>query len=371
MIFGVPLEIRTHEHRVGAVPSVVHELVSLGHEVLVESKAGERSRHSDADYTAAGATIVPSPEKLYSQAEVILKVRGPIPVEYDLIRPDHILFAFFRFFNRPEKTLALLGRGCTCYAYEMFKTRDNRRPLLDVDCRIAGQVAVQQGSAYLMTQHGGRGVLLGRIPFGDPLNVTILGLSVSGISAAAYAAQNGARICIVDPDETRFADAASRLPDDVKLLKFLPETLQEILPATDLLISTMQEVEDLSPVVLSKAEVGLMPAGSVLVDLAMDFGGSVETGNPTSPDNPTFVVDGVIHYCVRSLPSMVAATASEALSNALLPYLIRFCEGGFVETLKADGELASGLAFFEGWVTHEKLAETLGVKYVDFRENGE
>ena len=371
MIFGVPLEIRTHEHRVGAVPSVVHELVGLGHQVLVEAKAGERSGHSDADYAAAGATIVPSPEKLYSQAEAILKVRGPIPVEYDLIRPDHILFGFFRFFNRPEKTLALLGRGCTCYAYEMFKTRDNRRPLLDIDCRISGQVAVQQGSTYLMTPHGGRGVLLGRIPFGDPLNVTILGLSVAGISAAEFAAQNGARISIIDHDETRFEEAASHLPEDVRLLKFSPETLQEMLPRTDLLISTLQEVEDLSPVVLSKEEVALMPPGSVLVDLAADFGGSVETSNPTSPDNPTFVVENVIHYCVRSLPSMVAATASEALSNALLPYLIRFCEAGFVETLRANEELATGLVFFEGWVTHEKLAETLGVKYVDFRESGE
>ncbi len=371
MIFGIPVEIRDNEHRVGAVPFLVEELVKHGHQVLVETNAGVMSQYSDADYQRAGAMMVPSPEKLYGQSTIVLKVRAPRPVEYELIKPHHIIFSFFNFFGHLDMGRSLMARGCTCYAYEYLKTTDQARPLLDMDRRIAGQLAVQQGAHYLQTPHGGRGVLLGDAPGVSPARVVVLGATSAGIAAAAYASRCGATVSLLDENPAALEKARKILPDPVHTLTGDAQNIQKIFPTADLVISAIQEVEQKSPVVVSEAAVGWLPKGAVIIDLDIDNGGSVETSAPTKFENPVFVKDGIIHYCVPNLAGAVPATASEALSSTLLPFLIRFLDRGFKETLLADEEFRSGLVIFEGRVTNPTLAKELGVPYFDLKGSRE
>jgi alanine dehydrogenase len=217
MIFGIPVEIMSHENRVGSVPFLVEDLVKRGHQVLVETKAGEMSHYNDEAYENSGAVIVPSPDKLYAQAEFILKVREPRPVEYELIRPDHTVFSYFHFFNNLDLARSLIDRCCTCYAYEMLKDDAGIRPLLNLDQQIVGQLAVQQGAHYLQTHKGGRGVLIGSAPNVSPAKVVILGASVAGIYAASYAANSGADVYLLDSDSRELQEAKTKLPRNVEI----------------------------------------------------------------------------------------------------------------------------------------------------------
>lgn len=369
MIFGIPVEIMSYENRVGAVPFLVEELVKKGHQVLVETKAGVMSHYDDEAYETSGAVIVPSPEKLYAQAKFILKVREPKPVEYELIRSDHTVFSYFHFFNNNDLARTLLTRSCTCYAYEMLKDDEGIRPLLNLDQQIVGQLAVQQGAYYLQTHKGGRGVLIGNAPNVSPAKVAVLGASVAGMYAAAYAANCGADVYLLDSDSQELQEAKTKLPRNVDTLISHEQNFKKIFPKTDLLITAIQKADEKSPVMVSKEAIGWLPKGAVVVDTDIDHGGSVETSKPMTPENPVFVVDGIIHHCVPGMAGVVPASASEALSNVLLPYLRKVAEDGFVEVLKADEEFFSGLAFFEGRVTNAKLAEELGVSFYDFKES--
>lgn len=370
MVFGIPLEIMTHENRVGAAPFLVKELTKRGHQVLVESKAGEISHYSNEAYEQAGAVIVPSPDKLYAQAKFILKVREPRPVEYELIRADHTIFAYFHFFNNPDLARAMINESCTCFAYEMVADDEANRPLLNLDRQIVGQLAVQQGAHYLQTHKGGRGVLIGNAPGVSPAKVVVMGASIAGIYAARFAANNGADVYLLDSDSQELQDARAELPPNVDTLISHEQNLRKIFPTTDLLISAVQKEDELSPVAVSKEAVSWLPEGAVVVDLDIEHGGSVETSKPTTHENPTFVVDGVIHYCVPGMAGVVPASASEALSNVLLPYMIKCAENGFMETLKADKEFMNGLAIYEGRVTNEKLARHLNLSFYQFLEAG-
>lgn len=368
MIFGIPVEILTHENRVGAAPFLVKELTKRGHQVLVESKAGEISHYRNEVYEQAGAVIVPSPDKLYAQAKFILKVREPRPVEYELIRADHTIFAYFHFFNNPDLAHAMMNECCTCFAYEMVTDEEGSRPLLGLDRQIVGQLAVQQGAYYLQTHKGGRGILIGNAPGVSPAKVVIMGASVAGIYAARYAANSGADVYLLDSDSQDLQNAKSMLPPNVDTLISHEQNLKKIFPTTDLLISAVQKEDEIAPVVVSKEAVSWLPEGAVVVDLDIERGGSVETSKPTTHENPTFVVDGIIHYCVPGMAGVVPASASEALSNVLLPYMIKCAENGFAETLKTDGEFLSGLAIYEGRVTNEKLARELNLPFYQFKE---
>ncbi len=362
MKFGIPLEIRNHENRVGAAPFLVEELVKRGHEVLVETKAGEMSYYLDEAYELSGATIVPSPEKLYSQAEFILKVREPMPVEYDLIRPEHVIFAYFHLIlSNVEMSRSLLARGCSCYAYELYKNKDGISPMLNMEEQIIGQMGVQQGAYYLQSPKGGRGVLLGSVSGVSPVQVTILGATPAGMSAASYAATLGANVALFDEDYQTLQNAKEKLPANVNTFISHEQNYKKKFSTTDLLISAIQKKEDKAALVLTRETVKLLPKGAVLVDLAIDYGGSAETSKPTTHENPTFTIDGIIHYCVPNLAGAVPGTASEALSSALLPLLVRFMENGFLETLKNDKYFASGLTIYEGRVTHPRLAKELNV----------
>ncbi|RMG68161.1 MAG: alanine dehydrogenase [Calditrichaeota bacterium] len=363
MIFGIPLEIKTHEYRVGALPYVVDELVSRGHRVLVENRAGLDSGATDEDYQLHGAEIVPSSEKLYGQADFILKVREPMPVEYELIRPEHTIFAFFHFLNNLEMARALVARGCSCFAYEWLTAADGTRPIMAMNGQIAGKIAIQQGMYWLEKHNGGRGKMLANIPGAQPARVTIVGAGAVGQNAARMAAELGATVYLLDTNYRTLQRAKRHLPENVITLMSHEDNLRQLLPETDLLISAVYVATDVAPVVIRKELVQLMPEGSVIVDVDIDSGGGVETSKATTHANPVFVLDGVIHYCVPNLLGVVPYTASRGLSAAVLPYLIEIAEKGFVEAVTSDPDLRSALAVYEGRVSNRRLAEALQMNY--------
>ncbi len=368
MIFGIPVEIHHHEYRVGATPNLVKELIDLDHQVLVEAKAGEKSGFSDHDYEAAGATVVPSPEKLYSQSECILKIKSPNPVEYELIRPHHNVFSFFHFFSNLEMTRSLMARGCTCFAYDLVKTAENLRPLLNVDRQIAGQLAMQQSAYFLQAHHGGRGSLLGEAAGNQLTTVTIIGASYSAISAVLCAVKMGAAVTMLVDDLDALNYASIELPADVSIKIRSEQNFKEILPVTDVLISAVQQVDSISQIVISNEAVQLLPKGAVIIDLDIDYGGSVETSTPTTFENPVFLKEGVIHYCVPGITGVVPRTASAAFSEILAPFILKCAGSGLPEAFKKDEVLNSGLAIFEGRITNRKLAEELAVSFYDFND---
>ncbi len=366
MIFGVPREIRTHEYRVGAVPFLVEELVKKGHTVLVESGAGVPSGVEDAAYQKAGATIVPSAEKLYSGADIILKVQGPQPVEFDLIRPDHTIFAFFNFSSNLDLARNLVGKGCSCFAYEMFVTRDGQYPIMVINGQIGGYLAVQQGMFYLEKQNEWRGKLVARIPGTTPTQVVIIGAGSVGFHAAELAAKMGAQVYLLDQNFKRLQEIASRLPSNVTTVISSEQNIIELLPDTDLLITAAIQNVARSPLIITRKMVQMMPAGAVIVDLAIDRGGNVETSRATTHSSPTFVKENIVHYCVTNLPGIVPVTASPALSSALLPYIERIARMASPAEISQDPELRTGLAIFEGRVADQTLAEALDLPLLNW-----
>ncbi len=363
MIFGIPLEIKANEHRVGALPYVVEELVKRGHRVLIENRAGLDSGATDEDYLSHGGEIVPSSEKLYAQADFILKVREPMPVEYELIRPEHTIFAFFHFLNNLEMARALVARGCSCFAYEWLTAADGTRPIMAMNGQIAGKLAVQQGMYWLEKHNGGSGKMLANIPGAPPARVTIVGAGAVGQNAARMAAELGATVFLLDKNYRTLQQAKRHLPENVILMMSHEDNLRQLLPETDLLISAVYVPTDRAPIVIRKELVQLMPEGSVIVDVDIDSGGGVETSKATTHANPVFAMDGVIHYCVPNLAGVVPYAASRGLSAVLLPYLIEIAEKGFLEAIKTNPELQSALAVYEGRVSNPTLAETLKMNY--------
>ena len=285
MIFGIPLEVRSDEHRVGAVPFLVEEITQCGHSVFVETKAGEQSGFSDLDYENAGATISPSPEKLYAQANYILKIREPQPVEYDLIRPDHSIFAFLSFFYQLERCRSLLARGCTCYAYEMFY-RNNKRPLLAPDAQIAGQLAIQQGANYLLSNNKGRGILLNGFPNSPAAKVTIIGSSVAAISAAKYAANSGAKVTLLYEEADKLANIKKLLPSNIQFILQEITAFENVLPKTDMLISAVFDIENQTDRVLTEDLLHFLPQDAIVIDLDIDYGGGFDISSETKWDTP-------------------------------------------------------------------------------------
>ncbi len=262
-----------------------------------------------------------------------------------------------------------MARGCSCFAYELLKTKDNHRPILNVDRTIAGQLAVQQGAYYLECQNGGRGVLIGEALGVSPARVVVIGANAAGVAAANYAARSGASVHLLDEDPALLENIREKLPANVNTLINHEQNLKKILPATDLLISATQQVENKTYEIISEAAVKTLPEGAVIIDLDIENGGSIATCTPTKFENPTFVKHGVIHYCVPNLPGSVPASASEALSSALLPYMLRFIDTSPTSVFQEDDEFRSGLVVFEGRIVNEALAKKLDVQYYDIREH--
>lgn len=368
MIFGVPREIRTLEMRVGALPFLVKELVRRGHQVLVETGAGESSEALDSQYERVGATIIPSAEKLYSSAETILKVREPQPVEIDLIRPDQAVFTFFHFIHNTELIKTLIGRGCTCLAYEFVEDDYGQHALLLPVSRISGQMAVINGAYYLQKHCGGRGIVLGRVTGSPPAQVTILGGGNVGYQAAITAASLGARVIVLDTDFVKLQQLDALGYNNLTTLISTEDNVKELLPETDLLVSAVRVPGKATPKLITTEMVKTMRSGSVIIDVDVDLGGSVETGKVTHHDNPTFVVDGVVHYCVSNITSGVPQIASRALSAALMPYLIKIAEVGFENALLNYPGITQGLSIYKGHVVKENLAEATGLPLADLKQ---
>ena len=372
MIFGIPVEIRNHENRVGATPALVDALVKREHTFFVERGAGAKSMFDDIDFENAGATIVPSPEKLYGQSEYILKIRAPKPVEYELIEPHHTLFAFFQFFNYPEMVRALLGRGANCYGFELYRVGHFSRPILDADRAIAGQLAIQQGAYYLQRHHGGRGAFIGRSQGTASASVMVFGASAAGLAAAQMAADSGAKVTLVEVDESLLQIAKHNLPDRVRLCMFSNEMLRSEFPKTDLVVFAYQRVEMAKPPKLEEQSVGFLPRGAVIIDLDIEYdGGALVTSRPTKIDNPTFVQNEVIHFCVPNLAGTVPQASSIAHSEALKPLIFKVAENGLLSTLKNEPSFRSGLVIYEGQIANAQLAENLSTPFFDVAEASE
>jgi len=368
MTFGIPRELRAQEMRVGALPFLVKEIVRRGHQVVVETGAGEFCEALDSQYERSGAKIVPSSEKLFSVADIVLKIREHQPVELELIRPEQTFFSFFHFINNPDLVKSLANKGCTCLSYEFVEGENKNRPLVQPISRIAGQMAVLNGAYYLQKHTGGRGIVLGRVTGSPPAQVTIIGAGNVGRHAAITAANLGARVIILDIDYSKLSDLDALGYPNISSIINTDENLKELLPITDLLISCVQIPGKPTPKIVTPEMVRTMRAGSVIVVADIDLGGSVETGKITHHDNPVFIVDGVVHYCVSNITATVPKIASRAFSAALMPYLIQVAEQGLEKAVLANPGMGRGISIYKGLVVKKNLAELTGLPYSNLTE---
>nr|HQV33995.1 hypothetical protein [Calditrichia bacterium] len=343
-----------------------------GHTVVVETRAGIASGYPDAAYQAVGAIIAPSEEKLYGQAEWVVKIREPKPIEFELIQPHHTVFSFFQFFANLDMTSSMLARGCTCLAYEYLMDEDGRRPFLSLEHRLEAEVAIAQASFYLMTAHGGKGRLLGNIPGAVPCRVTVVGENDAACHAANLALKRGARVRLLYLDEEALNNSETPLDEGVERAPAGEDAYREFFPGTDLLISANTTPTGKTELAIPFEAVEYLKSGTVAVDLDIAMGGSIGTSHRTDHDNPIFLSDnGVIHYCVPHLAGVIPATSSEALSYALLPFLLRIADFGFANVLRDQPGLTNGLVIFEGRITKPELANELGVSIFNIRDTGD
>src|SRR5580658_9894046 len=360
MIIGVPKEVKDHESRVGITPAGVKALVDASHTVLVETHAGDLSAFSDDEYQAAGAEIVGSAYNVWGHADMIVKVKEPVESEYQFFRPGLVLFTYLHLAPLPALTDRLLAAKVTGIAYETIRDRANTLPLLTPMSEVAGRMSVQVGASYLEKEKGGRGILLGGVPGVPPANVCVIGGGIVGTNAAKIAVGMGAHVTIVDLSLNRLREL-----DDLFLgrLHTLASNSYNVGKATreaDLVIGGVLIPGATAPKIVTKAMVGKMKKGAVIVDVAIDQGGCVETARPTSHSDPSYVVDGVVHYCVTNMPGAVPHTSTLALTNATFPYLLRLANLGAADALLADPGLAEGLNVFKGTLTHKGVAESQG-----------
>jgi alanine dehydrogenase len=360
MIIGVPKEIKVHEYRVGLVPAGAAQLARAGHRVLVESGAGLGSGLQDAEYAAAGAELAAGPEEVYDRAEMVLKVKEPLPPEYGLLRQGQILFTYLHLAPAPELAQALAASGCTGVAYETIQLPDGSLPLLTPMSEVAGRMAAQVGASYLTKSHGGRGVLLGGVPGVERGTVTIIGAGVVGSNAAKIAIGMGARVYLVDVNQQRLAlmdDVYGGLVDTVMSS---PENIARLVAFSDVVIGSVLIVGARAPWLVSREMVAGMSPGSVVVDVAIDQGGCFETSRPTTHDEPVYVEEGVTHYCVANMPGNVARTSTFALTNVTLPRALAIANLGLAEAVRRDPPLALGVNVCRGRFTHPAVAQALG-----------
>lgn len=363
MIIGVPKEIKNNENRVGMTPSGVTELVKRGHTVYIQHTAGENSGFQDEAYTAVGAQILPTMEETYAMAQMIVKVKEPIAPEYRLIRKGQLLFTYFHFASDRELTLAMIENGSVCLAYETVEKADHSLPLLIPMSEVAGRMAIQEGARFLEKPQGGKGILPGGVPGVKPAKVLILGGGIVGSNAAQMAAGLGADVTIADINLSRLRYLSETLPKNVKTLYASEVRLKKELPDVDLVVGSVLIPGDKAPHLITRDMLKMMQPGTVLVDVAIDQGGCFETSHPTTHSEPTYVVDGIVHYAVANIPGAVPYTSTLALTNATLPYVIALANKGWRKACKEDPALALGLNVIEGKVVYRAIADVFGLKY--------
>jgi len=364
MIVGVPKEIMNREYRVALTPAGARMLAARGHEVLVEAGAGAGSGFSDAEYEAAGARIVPSAERVWGEARLVLKVKEPQPEEYRFFRRGQILFAYLHLAAVPDLARALAKEGVTAVAYETVRQPDGRLPLLAPMSEIAGRVAVQAGARFLEAYHGGRGVLLGGVPGVPPAEVVIVGGGMAGASAADVAAGMGASVTILEKNIDRMRELELRFRGRARTLASNPHHLAEAVRRADLLIGAVLVPGARAPRIVTEDMVRAMKPGSVIVDIAVDQGGCVETvDRATNHEDPVYIKHGVLHYAVANIPGAVPRTATLALTQATMEYALELADGG-TEAAFSNPALAAGVNVHDGAVTHPEVAAAVGLPYM-------
>lgn len=363
MIIGVPKEIKNNENRVGATPAGVKELVAHGHTVYVQHTAGEGSGFADEEYVKAGAAILPTIGEVYGIADMIIKVKEPIEPEYPLVKKGQLVFTYFHFASDLELTKAMLASGATCIAYETVVDRARTLPLLIPMSEVAGRMSVQEGARFLEKPQGGKGLLLGGVPGVKPAKVLILGGGVVGRNAALMAAGLGADVTITDISLPTLRHLAEVMPRNVKTLYSSRHNIETELPTTDLVIGSVLIPGAKAPHLVTRDMLALMQPGTVMVDVAIDQGGCFETSHPTTHSQPTFVVDGIVHYAVANIPGAVPFTSTLALTNATLPYALRLADMGWREACRADTGLAEGVNIVDGKITYKGVAEAWDMPY--------
>ncbi len=368
MIIGVPKEIKNNENRVALTPSGTNELVKKGHEVYVQSSAGWGSGFSDQLYLNSGARILPTIEEVYGAAELILKVKEPTHSEYGLIRKDQILFTYFHFASDEELTRAMIGSGAVCLAYETVEKADRSLPLLIPMSEVAGRMAVQKGANYLEKQSGGKGILLGGVPGVLPAKVIVLGGGIVGTNAAHMAAGLGADVTIMDVSLARMRYLSEVMPSNINTMMSNEMNIRKVIKEADLIIGAILITGAKAPHLITKDMLKDMKPGTVLVDVAVDQGGCIETCRPTTHQDPTYTIDGVIHYCVANMPAAVPATSTLALTNATLPYVIQLADKGWKQAAQENSELKTGLNIIRGNVVYKAVADTFDLPHLPVEE---
>jgi alanine dehydrogenase len=365
MKIGVPKEIKTNENRIALVPAGAETLIGAGHSVLVETGAGLGSGFNDEDFTAVGATIAPDADTVWRESEMIMKVKEPIKVEWPRMRRGQLVFTYFHFAADEELTRAHIASGATCVAYETVELPTRELPLLTPMSEVAGRMAVQEGAKYLEKLYGGRGVLLGGVPGVAPAKVVILGGGIVGINAAKMAAGLGAKVVILDISLERLRYLSDVMPANVQLIHSNRHNILEQISSADLVIGGVLIPGAKAPKLIRRGDLSAMRPGSVIVDVAIDQGGCVETIHATTHENPTYVVDGVIHYGVANMPGGVPRTSTLALTNATLPYALQLANKGWKRALRENPALLKGLNVIDGKVTYAGVAEAFGMELHD------
>lgn len=363
MMIGVPKEIKDHEYRVSVTPDGVRALRHAGHEVMLESSAGDGSGYSDDEYRQAGATIAASKADLFRQAALIVKVKEPLLSECPLFRPGQLLFTYLHLASLPELTKALLNAKVTAVAYETIEAKDGTLPMLKPMSEIAGRMSVQIGARYLEKTQGGRGLLLAGVPGVEPARVVVLGAGVVGSAATRIAVGMGAQVTVINLDIERLRYLDDQYHGRIVTRASTQAVIEEAVPTADLLIGAVLVPGARAPQLVSRALVGKMKPGSVIVDVAVDQGGCIETTKPTTHSDPVYVVDRVLHYCVANMPGIVPRTSTLALTNATLPYLLRLASLGMAAVVQADAGFAKGVNILNGKVTCRAVAESHGLRF--------
>ncbi len=363
MLIGVPKEIKNNENRVAVLPVGVATLIKNGHKVVVETSAGLGSGFSDADYKVAGAEIALSAKEVFSNADMIMKVKEPISPEYGLIREGQLLFTYFHFAAGKELTEAMMKSKCIAIAYETVQKADRSLPLLIPMSEVAGRMAPQEGAKYLEKAMGGMGILLGGVPGTGPAEVLVLGGGVVGTNAAKIASGLGAKVTIFDSNLYRLRYLDDVMPKNVTTMMSNEFNIRAALPKADLVIGAVLIPGTKAPKLVTRDMLSLMQEGSVIVDVSVDQGGCIETCKPTTHENPTYVIDGISHYCVANMPGAVPHTSTLALTNATLPYAVEIANKGYEAAVKTNQEIKLGLNMIDGKITYKGVADAFGFEY--------
>ncbi len=368
MIVGVLKEIKTKENRVAMTPAGVEQLVAHGHTVCVETRAGDGSGFSDQQYVKAGATVLGSPKEIYAKCAMVMKVKEPLPVEYSLIRKNQIVFTYFHFAASEELTRAVISSGCTAVAYETVKKANGSLPLLTPMSEVAGKMAVHAGAKYLEKTFGGKGKLLGGVPGVDCGTVLILGGGVVGVNAAKIACGLGAKVYLLDTNLERLRYLSDVMPPNCFPVFSNPANVRKYIAEADLVVGAVLIPGATAPRLITCDMLKIMKPGTVIVDVAIDQGGCIETARPTTHDDPIYEVDGIIHYCVANMPGAVSMTSTIALTNATLPYALEIAGKGVHQAALDNPEIAEGINIMAGKVTYPGVAEAFALKYTPLCE---